>query len=58
MICRDLAFENGLVMRAVRDTMVIAPPLVITQEEVGMLAALARKTLDDTLAVLKRERLI
>ena len=58
MICRDRAFENGLVMRAVRDTMVIAPPLVITQEEVGMLAALARKTLDDTLAVLKRERLI
>ena len=29
-ICRDFCFENGLIMRAVRDTMIISPPLVIT----------------------------
>jgi len=45
-------------MRAVRDTMLIAPPLVITPEEVDALATLARKTLDDTLEVLKRDGLI
>ena len=29
--CRDNAIANGLVMRATRDTMIIAPPLVITR---------------------------
>ena len=28
MICREFCFENGLVMRAVRDSMIISPPLV------------------------------
>ena len=30
MLCREHCFRNGLVMRAVGDTMIIAPPLVIT----------------------------
>ena len=30
MICRTFCFENGLIMRAVGDTMIIAPPLVIS----------------------------
>ncbi len=33
-ICRDHCFKNGLVMRAIRDTMVLSPPLVITEAEV------------------------
>ena len=32
-ICRDYCFNNGLVMRAIRDTMVLAPPLVITERD-------------------------
>ena len=47
-ICRDHSFKNGLVMRAVRDTMIISPPLTITEEEVDLLVALVEKTLDDT----------
>ena len=55
-LCRDISFRNGLIMRAVRDCMIISPPLVITHEEADQLVRLARKTLDDTLAELKRTR--
>jgi len=55
MLCREHCFRNGLVMRAVGDTMIIAPPLVITPESIDELVALARRSLDQTLAVL-RER--
>lgn len=48
-ICRNLSVANGLVMRAVGDTMVVAPPLVISHAEVDELVEKARKTLDMTL---------
>ena len=41
-ICRDHCFNNGLVMRAIRDTMVLSPPLVITEAEVEKLLAKAK----------------
>lgn len=47
-LCRDLCFANGLVMRSVGDTMIIAPPLVITREQIDELIALARHALDET----------
>ena len=47
-ICRDLFVNNGLVMRAVGDTMVAAPPLVISHEEVDELVETAWKCLDLT----------
>lgn len=53
-IARDLSLSNGLVMRAVRDSLILAPPLTITYEEVDQLIALASKTLDDTYMALKR----
>lgn len=55
MLCREHCFRNGLVMRAVGDTMIIAPPLVITHESIDELVTLARRSLDQTYAVL-RER--
>ena len=48
MTCRNHAFANGLVMRAVRDTMVLAPPLTITREEVDIIVERAAKCLDLT----------
>jgi putrescine---pyruvate transaminase len=48
-ICRDYCFENGLVMRAVRDTMIVAPPLVITPGQLDELAEKAWRCLDLTL---------
>ena len=49
-ICRDHCFSNGLVMRAIRDTMVLAPPLIITEAEVTKLLAKAKLCIDLTAA--------
>ncbi|MDH3585511.1 MAG: aspartate aminotransferase family protein [Gammaproteobacteria bacterium] len=47
-ICRDMFLENGLVLRAVGDTMVCAPPLVLKPEEADELVDTAWKCLDLT----------
>ena len=47
-ICRDHCLQNGLIMRAVRDTMVVSPPLVITDEEIDEFMEKAWKSLDQT----------
>lgn len=52
-ICRNLSVANGLVMRAVGDTMVVAPPLVLSHAEADELIEKASKTLDMTLAAVK-----
>ncbi len=46
--CRDKFVENGLVLRAVGDTMVCAPPLVLEREEADELVETAWKCLDLT----------
>ncbi|RRV17229.1 aspartate aminotransferase family protein [Pseudomonas saudiphocaensis] len=50
MLCRQHCFQNGLVMRAVGDTMIISPPLVINKEEIDELIDKARRCLDATAA--------
>ena len=47
-VCRDIFVENGLVLRAVGDTMVCAPPLVLTHEEADELVEKAWRCLDLT----------
>lgn len=47
-ICRDFCFKNGLVMRAVWDTMIMSPPLIMTRAEIDEFIALARRCLDLT----------
>jgi len=47
-ICRDVCVNNGLVMRAVGDIMIIAPPLIITREQIDELMEKAWKCLDLT----------
>lgn len=54
LVCRDHCFENGLIMRAVGDRMVLAPPLVISRSEVDELCEKARHCFDLTLASLKQ----
>lgn len=44
--CRDHSVANGLVMRAVGDTMIISPPLVISRDEIDQLVERARTALD------------
>jgi putrescine aminotransferase len=47
-ICRDILVNNGLVMRAVGDTIVTAPPLTLSHEEADELIDKAWKCLDLT----------
>ena len=46
--CRNYCFESGLVSRAIRDTMVLSPPLTITQEEVDEIVTKLKTTIDRT----------
>jgi putrescine aminotransferase len=48
MLCREHCFRNGLVMRAVGDTMIISPPLVISEEQIDELIGKVRLCLDAT----------
>ncbi len=52
-LCRDLAVKNGVVMRHVNESMIIAPPLIITREQIDELVDKARHTLDDALVQLR-----
>jgi len=54
MICRGHCFGNGLIMRAVGDRMIVAPPLVMTRAQVDEMMGLIRHALDATLADLQR----
>lgn len=56
MVCRGHCFANGLVMRAVGDRMIVAPPLVITRAQIDEMVALIRRCLDLSLADAQRNR--
>ena len=49
MACRAHCFREGLVMRAVGDRMIVAPPLVITRAQIDEMVARIRRCLDLTL---------
>ncbi len=55
MVCRGHCFGNNLIMRAVGDRMIIAPPLVITRTQIDEMMALIRRCLDLTLADAQRQ---
>ena len=57
MKCRAHCFKNGLIMRAVGDRMIIAPPLTMTHAQIDEMMALIRLCLDATLEQLKAEGL-
>ncbi len=48
MVCRGHCFSNGLIMRAVGDRMIIAPPLILTRELIDELMARIRRCLELT----------
>jgi putrescine aminotransferase len=51
--CRDICVNNGLVMRAVGDTMIVSPPLIVEDAHVDELVEKAWKCLDLTAASLE-----
>ena len=53
MICRGHMFDNGMIMRAVGDRMIIAPPLTMRRAQIDEMVDLIRLCLDATHADLK-----
>jgi putrescine aminotransferase len=53
MKCRAHCFRNGLIMRAVGDRMIIAPPLVMTRAQIDEMMALIHRCLDATMDELR-----
>jgi putrescine aminotransferase len=58
MVCRGHCFRNGLIMRAVDDRMIIAPPLVMTTSDIDEMMRLIRLALDLTHKDLKEKGLL
>jgi putrescine aminotransferase len=53
MRCRNHCFQNDFIMRAVRDTMVFAPPLIIDDAQIEEFVARAALAIDLTYAEIK-----
>jgi putrescine aminotransferase len=47
LACREICIRNGLVMRAVGDTMIVAPPLVITRAQIDELVGKVASSLEE-----------
>jgi putrescine aminotransferase len=52
-IVRDLCIEGGLMVRAIRDSIVCCPPLIITHAQIDELVGIIRKALDQAEPVLR-----
>ena len=48
MLCRAHCFREGLIMRAVGDRMIVAPPLVMSPAQIDEMTGLVRRCLDLT----------
>ena len=53
MVCRGHMFGNGMIMRAVGERMIIAPPLIMTRAQIDEMIDLIRFCLDATLSDLQ-----
>jgi putrescine aminotransferase len=51
-IVRDLCIEHGLMVRAIRDSIVLCPPLIISHEQIDTLIGIIRSALDAAPAAL------
>lgn len=52
-IVRDLCIRNGLMVRAIRDTIVMCPPLVVTHAEIDEMVGILRRSLDEAVQPLR-----
>lgn len=56
-IVRDICIANGLMVRGIRDTIVMCPPLVISHAEIDEMASILAKSLDAARAPLRAQSL-
>jgi putrescine aminotransferase len=47
VLVRDACIRNGLMVRAVRDSLVMSPPLIISYDEIDRLVDIVRRSLDE-----------
>ena len=52
-VVRDFCIENGLMVRAIRDTIVMSPPLIISRQQIDDLVDIIRRSLDLAMPKLK-----
>ena len=52
-IVRDLCIKNGLMVRGIRDTIVMCPPLIITEAQIDQLIGIIKQSLDEALPILR-----
>ena len=50
---RDACIADGLMVRGIRDTIVMCPPLIISHEQIDQLIAIIRRSLDETMPHLR-----
>jgi putrescine aminotransferase len=55
VVTRQASLNNGLVMRATGDSMIIAPPLICSTAELDLLVDRARAALDEALQTLRED---
>mgnify|MGYP000446824847 CR=1 FL=1 len=53
MICRDFCFKNGVVMRAVDNRMIIAPPLIVSETIIDEIIDKIKISLDATYKLIR-----
>ncbi|MBL6852716.1 MAG: aspartate aminotransferase family protein [Alphaproteobacteria bacterium] len=53
-LCRNYCFNDGLICRAIRDTMVLAPPLIVSEAEVEEIVTKLKSAVDKTAKELKK----
>ena len=46
--CRNYCFTDGLICRAIRDTMVLAPPLIVSEREIDEIVGKLKAAVDNT----------
>ena len=52
-MARDACIANGLMVRGIRDSLVMCPPLVISTEQIDDMVAIIRKSLDEVMPKLR-----
>jgi putrescine---pyruvate transaminase len=48
-IVRDICIANGLMVRGIRDSLVMCPPLVISEAQIGEMVGIIRRSLDEAM---------
>ncbi len=52
-IVRDICIRNGLMVRGIRDSIVMCPPLIITEAEIDHMVDIIKKSLDEAESILR-----